>query len=246
MGTNALAAACGIWLRMRKDEMFVAEAVASWCRGTYRPGENPPDAYVTMHAETVALEVSTLTQYVTDDRGTRPRLSDDGPALTLADELDSELTTDIPDGHLIVLTLTSPILKLRKTKAALGARIRKYLNDPEPWERSVQINGNLIGIALSKYESPTRKVFGIVQHRGAGEHILTNAWKILEDRIKVKGKKCERLRHGLHIWLALLNDYWLSDLHTYRLALSQIDLAHPFAKILLVGGNGSVDALYEQ
>ena len=76
--------------------------------------------------------------------------------------------------------------------------------------------------------------------------ILSNVTQILEDRIVTKAKKCDHLRGSAPIWLALFNDYWLTEADTYRLALSRMALEHPFQKILLVNGDKSVDPLFEQ
>jgi len=59
---------------MREDEKFVIESVARAYSGDWKPGADPPDAYLTIADRTIAVEISTLTQHVTDDRGTRPRL----------------------------------------------------------------------------------------------------------------------------------------------------------------------------
>jgi hypothetical protein len=60
---------------MRQDEKFVIESIATAYSGDWKPGEDPPDAYLIVADRPVAVEISTLTQHVTDDRGTRPRLS---------------------------------------------------------------------------------------------------------------------------------------------------------------------------
>jgi hypothetical protein len=93
---------------MRDDEVFVAYAIARWCGGTFAPGENPPDIYLTIDSELVAVEISTLTQHVTDDLGTRPRLGDDLLAVRLANELNAELQNVVPYGCTIGLVLGSP------------------------------------------------------------------------------------------------------------------------------------------
>jgi hypothetical protein len=62
---------------MRKDEKFVIEALSAYCSGKWRPGENPPDAYLDTGDAVIAVEISTLSQQVTSDVGTHPRLSDD-------------------------------------------------------------------------------------------------------------------------------------------------------------------------
>jgi hypothetical protein len=57
---------------LRDDEAFAITSIARAFSGTWRPGENPPDAYLLLGAEIIAVEISTLTQHVTDDKGTRP------------------------------------------------------------------------------------------------------------------------------------------------------------------------------
>ena len=36
------------------------------------------------------------------------------------------------------------------------------------------------------------------------------------------------------------HDYWLEDSETYRQAIEALSISHPFEKILLISGNGSV------
>jgi hypothetical protein len=62
---------------LRSDAEFVIKAVARGLSGSWIPGENRADAYLTLGADTIPVEISTLTQRVTDDCGTRSRLSDD-------------------------------------------------------------------------------------------------------------------------------------------------------------------------
>lgn len=72
---------------LREDERFVMTSIARDLSATWRPGENPPDAYLRLDAGTVGVEITTLTQYVTDDRGTRPRLSDDSATADFANAM---------------------------------------------------------------------------------------------------------------------------------------------------------------
>ena len=62
-------------LAIRDDEQFVITSIADSLSAYWRPGENPPDAYL-IWVTTIPVEISTLTQYVTDVKGTRSRLSD--------------------------------------------------------------------------------------------------------------------------------------------------------------------------
>jgi hypothetical protein len=94
---------------LRDDEEFVFTSLAKEFSATWRPGENPPDAYLSIGAREVAVEISTLAQHITNDRGTCPRLSDDTTTAALVNDLNAELQDLIPDGHTIYLVLSSPI-----------------------------------------------------------------------------------------------------------------------------------------
>jgi hypothetical protein len=235
--------------RLREDEAFAITSVARAFSGTWRPGENPPDAYLLLGAETIAVEISTLTQHVTNGRGTRPRLSDDLATAAFANALNDELGHLIPDGHTIGLVLSSPILQLRKTKARLGLMLREYAANLSSLrdDRKIEINGNKITVYLNRHgETGYKKVSAAITNRSSNPDILANVLQVLEDRIVTKARKCEHLDRNGPIWLALLNDYWLTESDTYRQALAQMSLEHRFQKILVVDGDGSVHSLYEE
>jgi hypothetical protein len=235
-------------MQMREDEKFAIEAVAKFYSGKWRPGEDPPDAYVDIGDRAIALEVSTLTQHVTSDRETRERLSDDEPAIRLAEELNSELKDVIPKGTTVSLRLSSPIIKIRKTKTALRKSIEKLIGEEvaDGTELEEQICENKILLWLTRHGDPARykKVSAVISNRNSDPDILRNASYTLEDRIITKSKKCIAVKTK-PIWLALFNDYWLADAETYNLVMASISADHAFEKILMVSGDGSIAVLYE-
>lgn len=197
----------------------------------------------------IAVEISMLTQHVTDDRGTRPRLADDRPAELLVDELDQALQTTVPDGMSIVMVLSSPIAHHRKTRRDLEAALRKLVGDaaghPRP-EQTLVIHGNTIAVSFQQHgESTYNKIMAAISNRPSSPNILANARHALEDRIKAKAAVCAPLAARGPVWLALLNDYWLADAETYRQAIGEIAVDHPFARIVLVDGNGTVTTLHD-
>jgi hypothetical protein len=105
---------------LRDDEEFTIRAVAEKFSGTWTLGENPPDAYLVIEANTIAVEITTLTQYLTNGQKPRPRASEDAPITYLAKELNSNLHDAIPDGYSIGLVLSTPISNIRKTATDLG------------------------------------------------------------------------------------------------------------------------------
>jgi hypothetical protein len=74
--------------KLRFDEQFVIEALADTLGGNWYTGENPPDAYLEIDGQTIAVEISTLTQSTFN--GTEfgnERRTDDESALRICDEL---------------------------------------------------------------------------------------------------------------------------------------------------------------
>lgn len=84
----------GKMTRLRNDEAFVISRVAEEMNADWRPGENPPDCYLTIGNTTYPVDISQLSPHVTDVSGnSRPRNSDDVPTLRICDQLDAELKT---------------------------------------------------------------------------------------------------------------------------------------------------------
>jgi hypothetical protein len=207
-------------LQMRKDEKFAVEAVAAFCSGKWWPGEDPPDAYIDVGNIAIALEVSTLTQHVTSDRGTRGRPSDDEPAIRLVKELNSELNDIVPDGTTVGLRLSAPIMRIRKTKTLLRKSIEKLITErvADSTEVEEEICGNKILLWLRHHEQAARykKVSAVIYNRHSDPDILCNALYTLKDRIITKTRKCLAVKTK-PLWLTLFNDYWLADAETYKL-----------------------------
>jgi len=234
--------------QLRSDEKFVICSVAAHFLGTWWDGEDPPDAYLQIGDEVTAVEISILTQHVRDGRGgSKSRLSEDSTAIWLANELNEEFKAMIPDGLLVMLTLSSPILKARKVKTRLAGTIANLVSNAYQSEVAEVILGNRIDIQVVADDRPSgKKVVGIITNANSSPDILRNAWNILEDRIIDKANKCRSLAFAGPKWLALLNDYWLADNETYQQAIESLSVDHPFEKILLVSGNSSVAVLHEK
>ena len=234
---------------LRPDEIFCIEAVASSIGGQWTEGENPPDAYLSIGNDSIAVEISTLTQHVVDPSGgSKPRRSEDTTATRLCNELDRELFNSIPPGRTVLLILSAPITSARKLKPKLSKEILTLVENAGLQDVSVEreILGNTITIHHFLEDRPSgKKIIGGIQNEKSSADILANAKVILRDRISVKSLKCNSLTQSGPIWLVLLNDYWLADTETYLQALSQISVEHPFDRILIVSGNKCVAVLHE-
>ena len=233
--------------RLRDDEEFTIKAVAEKFSGTWKLGENPPDAHLAIGANTIAVEITTLTQYVTNGREPRPRASDDAPITYLANELNLKLHNLIPDRHSIGLVLTTPISNVRKTATDLAHCLCHSDIQSFSSAKEMQIQGNTIKVQLYCHEElQKQKVWIVATNRNSDPNILANAMYILKERIVRKTKTCRTLVGKQPLWLALLNDYFLADTSTYERALSCISVVHPFDKILLISRGAQVDPLFER
>lgn len=239
-----------IGFMLRPDEKFCIEAVVASVGGQWFIGENPPDAYLDVGTKRIAIEISTLTQYITDQKGNfKPRLSEDFTAIRLCNEINQDLANDIPAQRTVLLILTSPINRARKLKIKLAEEIMTLVgragSDDITAER--EILENKITIRLIPEDRPSgKKVVGIVNNIKSSADILANATAILGDRIAVKTAKCKALKSSSPQWLVLLNDYWLADIETYKQAMSKISIEHLFEQILIVSRSKSVTALNKE
>lgn len=231
---------------LREDEKFVIEALCASYGGTWRIGEDPPDAYMSLTKNEVAVEISILTQHVVSKSGKAvPRLSQDTGVLRLCDEINEELKNGIPAGVYVLLTISAPLNKIRQTKADLINEIKEFAQQKKPKNQVLEINQNKVKIQLILGDRPFgNKVIGIVPNQNSSPDILANVLYILSERISDKATKCRDIVHR-PLWLALFNDYWLAEADTYELAMEKLSVAHPFDKICLVMGNKEIHTLYE-
>ena len=237
-------------MQLKTDEQFVISSLAAHFGATWSAGKNPPDAYLKIDKETIAVEISTLTQHIINKHGgTKSRLSEDSPALRLADNLKSELRALIPAGYSIVLYLRAPISKPRHTERKLKNKILCLVANMthQTIEAELNILGNKIRIILCSSDGSNReKVYGVVSNQKSDPNISSNAQVILLERIATKAMKCSALERNGQMWLALFNDYFLASDETYKKAIQHIPTVHFFDKVLLISGNGSVATLHER
>jgi len=231
---------------LREDEVFVIESLCSKYGGTYRTGEDPPDAYMSLNDNEIAVEISTLTQHVVDRSGKHvPRLSQDTGVLRLCNELDKELKSSVPPGVYVLVIISSPINKIRQTKADLINKIKEIAKKEAPISQVFKTNENKAEIKTFLGERPSgKKIIGAVPNQNSSPDILGNVIYILRERIKDKVAKCQNIAHR-PLWLALFNDYWLAEPDTYKLAMEKLFIEHSFDRICLILGSKEVHTLYE-
>ena len=224
---------------LRPDEEFVISILAEYYCGTWRPGENPPDAYLTADGTEVAVEITTLVQHVNDSqRGWIPINADFKFLLDVMDELDKELSGRIPEDRTVMLEIHPPVQNPPRFKRGIAQQITTLANQYSSAELPTIICGNHIKISVLSGHRGSKQIIGVGAHQNSNRNILENAREILFERVAEKAKGRGRIRGPS--WLALRNRYPIADVETYRQAWELDWPCHGFEKVLLVCDDGSV------
>src|SRR5205085_9899147 len=93
---------------LRKQKQAAIEAVARHFSATWEGGEEPADAYVTIAAKRVAVEVVTIKRVGNRRGDAKPRLRFDRVALRLVGGLQAALHGSVPDGKPALAPITAP------------------------------------------------------------------------------------------------------------------------------------------
>ncbi len=235
--------------RLRKDEEFAINIIAKSHCGTWRAGDDPPDAYLDLSSGEVAVEITTLTQQIVKRNATHARMSDDAVGICLIDNLNKQLAAFVPAGFTVGLTMQSPISNPRKTTDDLKIFIQHKLNEGIDITSRFEIDTNHNKVLIQSFPengNAPRKIWGIITHKGASPDIAFNAGITLVERIQSKSSKLSALSNTIPILLVLINDYWPANADTYRNVFNSISIKHPFEKILLIDKDESISSLYEK
>ena len=234
---------------LRSDEQFVMAALCQKYAAASQPGENPPDAYLMLGRQKIAVEVSSLVQHMHDGKQSISRQGIDLATLELAPELQDQLGSLIPDGFgILVGLLHTPLRQFRKTKSDLQKVLPKILPRDfnalsAPYSCQLEIQGNPIAVYIDYHGDTLRPKVDTYSISG-GADLGENTCDILRDRIEVKQQKCQAAFATGPVWLALFNHYWLANAETYSYALSRLGITHNFDAIVIVSETCDVDPIY--
>lgn len=239
-------------MALKPDEKFVSDSLVKYLGSdvvTYQEGEDPPDIYLTINGEKIAVEITRLSPVAFDENGgMQNRNTQDIFGVNLCNELDSKLKSKVPPEIDLVLALHVPVDNPSKYKKELFSLIESILAKELKVgsKQTTSVLGHKVDISFVPNRSHSKKkIVGAIVNDNSNAHILTNAIAIMTDRILEKDEKCKQIPHTGAKWLALLNDYWLADSNTYSRAIKAISKKHDFQKILLVSDQGAVSELSE-
>jgi hypothetical protein len=231
---------------LRKWKQATIEAVAGHFSTTWEIGEDPPDAYITIAGQRIAVQLTTL-DWRTVGRGslTKPHLRFDRVALGFVRRLQDTLRGAVPDNMMVILTVTAPIRLPSKTAAALEDKIRNCLaRRPAQAEVRDTILGNQIRVRFVKGSSSCpSKVVGFVHSEDSNPDVLLDATHSLLECIGAEVGKRAKSGFVGDRWLVVANEDGLPHIGTYRHMYSQLSIPSDFKKILMVLPGGRVETL---
>jgi hypothetical protein len=236
-------------MALKPEEEFVKDCLTkALCATKAWEGEDPPDIYLEINSEKIAVEITTLSPVSFSKDGTiQNRNSQDYFGLNLCNNLNSNFKNEIPSNVDIFLTLYIPVENGKKYKKELYECIRRFISkDIKVGDKEeIKLSGSKVEIhVVPNHEYSEKKIVGAVVNKNSNAHILSNAKAILAERIQDKAKKCKFIKHRVPMWLALFNDYWPASHETYIQALKTMNIPHNFDRIYIIMHHGLVHQIY--
>lgn len=232
---------------MRSDEAFVAHALVGFLGGPFiasaTDGDDPPDLYLHLTADRVAVEVTRLPEPMFDPYGTSfNRATHDMFAMRLLDELNANLGPSLPDTVSLCVCIRLPVRNGTRFKKSLTDWVGQVIAAPKLGIHQQEIDGSAVEIRVIPRRQEGKRIAGFVTTKSfVSCDILQNARLILEERIRAKSAQCSGLMKP--IWLVMLNDYFLADADTYQEASRQLTLSHCFNRLFIVSHQSAVNEL---
>jgi len=230
---------------LKKQERIAIEAVARRFSATWEKGCDPPDAYVMVAGKRVSVDIKTLKRRSTSQgNSAKPRLRFDKVATWLIEHMQAILGEIVPDGMIVLLTITAPIRLPSKTAASLKDKIQTLLGRGSLGrDEKDTIHGNRVQIRLVRAESKRApKMIGFVHNSNSDPLLFLNMTRELLELVSTEaGKRAPRLAGDR--WLVVPSAEGISCLEAYRYIYSQLRMATNFKKVLMVFGDGRVGLL---
>jgi hypothetical protein len=189
-------------------------------------------AHVTTAGKRIALELVAMS----GDHRAPPRLRLDRVAVRVIEDLRS--TLEVPTDVMVLVTITAPIRLASKTASAIAGEARALLaRKARPGEARIELHGNAVRIRLATAGRATAKVIGFVHNPDADPGVLLDTTEWMAEHLRGKGgARADR-------WLVLMNEGDASRVDTYRHIHAQLQVPTRFARVLMVFGDGRVEAL---
>ncbi|ASJ70365.1 hypothetical protein [Granulosicoccus antarcticus] len=232
---------------MRPEEIFALNHLVTLIGGSYRDGEDPPDAYIDLPGRVVAVEVTRLIEPMLNGSkiNDQSRLAGDSPADMMMSDLYNQFKDKIPVGKILLVMIATPINNVRKIKGEIKLHIDEVLGLGYA-NRLINMNADAASITIHDTDCDTqgRMEYGIFNEdvsADIGENLIYS----LGERIRAKTDLPGKHHVGSEYWLCIINEIWLASSHLVQLAFAELGATHNYDQIYVVHGHGEVQHLIE-
>jgi hypothetical protein len=234
--------------KLGKQERAALDVVARHFSATWEMGDDgAPDAYFSIRGKRIAVEVTTFkTGIAARGDHTKPRLRFDRVAVKLVAGLQAAVSELVPDGQVVVLTVTAPIRLPAQTAAALESKVWECLaRKTARAEVRETIHGNQIRVRVLRGLSRRMpKLIGFVHNPDSDNAgVLLRLTQSLLRHVGAAADKRLPEKFRGDRWLIVADKDGLSYVETCRHICSLLCVSTDFKKILMVLAGGRVEVL---
>jgi hypothetical protein len=231
--------------QLRKRQRAAIAAVAEHFHATWGESDTS-DAQILTAGTRIAVKVTTLKRPLGVRKDPpKPGLRFDKVVRRVNARLQAALCESVPDGTMVLFTMTAPIRLAAKTAEALEKKIRARLarrSMPAPYHGTIY--GNRIRVRLVRsYSRHLPKVIGLVHNPDSDPGILLH---LMQSLLQLARAAAAPRRPGISAqqrWLVVIIEGGLSHVETYRQVYAELSVPTDFTKILMVFADGRVETL---
>lgn len=202
-------------------------------------GENPPDCYLVIDGDKIAVEVTQLSPLSFDDRGAaKNRTSEDAIPMRICDRMDRMFGAQIPDGLNLLLFVHGPLGNPRRFTRSIEAHVRNLMDGAslrDGYRDTWNCAGNSVEAMVVVRVSPTgKKVVGAVMNHDAVVWAEAEAIAGLCERLVQKEAIMAQIAWPGARWLVLLNAHPFLGPGEYCAAYGKVVVPHGFERVYFV------------
>jgi hypothetical protein len=229
---------------LKKNEREVLEGVARRFSATWEYRNDAGDVDLRLAGRPVAVHLATLQNRGTGGAAARIRLRFDKVARRLIERLQNGTGRTVPEGAMIVLTVTAPIRLASKTAAALEARLPALSDGGSPGrDRMFTIHGNRVRVrVLTHVSARAPRLIGFVHNADSDPVLLMNLAGEWVRLLNVQAGT-QRARPAGGRWLVVTSVDGMSSLQAHQYIWSQLPMPGGTDRILIAAGDGRVEVL---
>jgi len=253
-------------MKLKGNEEFVAKSLQIYFNKIskqvkYTEGEDPPDIYLHIDGNKIAVEITDIDENVLQGRKTIDR-----GYLTFIDNLEKKFKSLVAKDKKLFIIFFHNYNKVSKISKKFESYLQSIL-EKEDYEINCPIEDtiNNIGFKINIHNMPkngNKKIAGsvasfegkvkksreinIVMNQISDCHLSSKTFNIINNRIMDKNKKCTHIKKP--IWLALYDNYFnkfttfIDNEHFdfYNEIVAEINDFGIFDKVLIVFENGDI------